>query len=73
MGRDMGRVAHVVRVDLLLHSVLSARLEIPRLCRGDSSIFKIGKLPVKPLGEVVYQPENNGTASEWTANLNLVR
>jgi hypothetical protein len=48
-------------------------LEIPRLCRGDSSIFKIGKLPVKPLGEVVYQPENNGAASEWTANLNLVR
>ncbi len=67
MGRDMGRVAHVVRVGWLLHSVLSAKLEIPRLCRGDSRIFKIGKLPVKPLGEVVYQPENNGAAAEWTA------
>ena len=43
---------------------VGAKLEIPRLCRGDSRIFKIGKLPVKPLGEVVYQPENNGAAAE---------
>ncbi len=34
-------------------------------------VFKIGKLPVKLYTEVLYQPENNGVAAEWSAKLNL--